>query len=80
MWPRRAPRPPRPHVCAGRLCFAFDEGYFEAKGGGLRLPYPVPFRLLGKEAEGWIQTGYISERVRVSRGNKGTVFALRRVS
>lgn len=60
-----------------RVRFAFDEGYF-ASAAGLRLPYPVPFRLLGKEAEGYLDTSYLSERVRVSRGNKGTTFVLAR--
>ena len=60
-----------------RVRFAFDEGYF-ASSLGLRLPYPVPFRLLGKEAEGFLDTSYLSERLRVSRGNKGTTFLLRR--
>lgn len=59
-----------------RLNFLFSEGYFII--GGLRLPYPVPFRLLGDEARGWIETTYCSQRLRVSRGNKGTVFVLRR--
>lgn len=62
-----------------RVLFAFDEGYFESKVGGLRLPYPVPFKLLGKEAEGYLDTSYLSERVRISTGNKGTTFVLKRV-
>ena len=62
-----------------RVDFAFDEGYFEFRQGGLpRVPYPVPFRLLGKEAEGYLDTTYLSERVRVSTGNKGTQFVLTR--
>lgn len=61
-----------------RINFAFDEGFFLASSG-LRLPYPVPFRLLGKEAEGYLDTSYLGERVRVSTGNKGTTFVLRRV-
>jgi len=61
-----------------RVLFAFDEGYF-CTDGGLRLPYPVPFKLLGKEAEGFLDTSYLGERLRVSTGNKGTTFVLRRV-
>jgi hypothetical protein len=38
----------------------------------------VPFRLLGNEAKGWLDTTYLSERLRVSRGNKGTTFILKR--
>ena len=64
-----------------RVSFAFDEGYFEFKQAGLpRLPYPVPFRLLGKEAEGWLDTSYLSEAMRISTGNKGTVFVLVRAT
>lgn len=62
-----------------RLNFTFDTGYLELPGGW-RLPYPVPFRLLGDEAKGWLETTYVSERVRISRGNKGTVFILTRAA
>jgi len=65
-----------PSTSSTRLNFLFNEGYFLI--GGLRLPYPVPFRLLGDEARGWIETTYCSVNLRVSRGNKGTVFVLRR--
>ena len=47
-----------------------------APPASLRLPYPVPFKLLGKEAEGYLDTLYLSDRVRISRGNKGTTFVL----
>ena len=46
--------------------------------GPVRLPYPVPFRLLGDEAKGWLDTTYLSNQLRISRGNKGTTFILRR--
>ena len=62
-----------------RVCFAFDEGFF-LSDGGLRLPYPVPFKLLGKEAEGYLDTSYLGERLRISTGNKGTKFVLKRVT
>ncbi len=62
-----------------RLRFTFDEGYFETGGGAVRLPYPVPFRLLGDEAKGWLDTSYLSEELRVSAGNKGTTFVLQRL-
>ena len=61
-----------------RVLFAFDEGYFESSTGGVRLPYPVPFKLLGKEAEGFLDTSFLGERLRVSTGNKGTTFVLKR--
>ena len=60
----------------GRVDFAFDEAYFDV--AGVRLPYPVPFRLLGDEARGYLDTRYVSDRLRVSTGNKGTTFVLRR--
>ena len=41
-----------------------------------RVPYPVPFALLGDEAKGWLDTSYLGKDVRVSRGNKGTTFVL----
>ena len=61
-----------------RVDFAFDLAYF-VLFGGVRVPYPVPFRLLGDEARGYLETKFVSERLRVSRGNKGTTFVLRRV-
>jgi hypothetical protein len=62
-----------------RVSFAFDEGYFETNPGKVRIPYPVPFRLLGKEANGYLDTTYLGDAVRVSIGNKGTTFTLERV-
>ena len=66
-----------------RIDFAFSGGYFETAElpavGRLRIPYPVPFKLLGDEAKGWLDTLYLSERVRISKGNKGTTFILTRV-
>ena len=61
-----------------QVSFTFDLAYFQL--GPLRLPYPVPFRLLGDEARGWLDTTYLSQRLRVSRGNKGTTFILGRRS
>ena len=61
-----------------RIDFEFDEGYFETEWG--RLPYPVPFKFLpAGEAAAWIDTAYLSPRLRVSDGNKGTRFVLKRV-
>jgi len=65
-----------PLETGGRLNFTFDGGFFQF--GPVRVPYPVPFQLLGDEAKGWIETTYCSERLRVSRGNKGTVFILKK--
>lgn len=65
-----------------RLAFRFSGGWLEAYRlpvvGRVRVPYPVPFDLLGDEAKGWLDTTYLSQRLRVSRGNKGTVFVLER--
>jgi hypothetical protein len=59
-----------------RINFVFDEGNFEL--GSLKIPYPVPFRLplLRDAVKGWIDITYMSERLRISRGNKGTTFIL----
>lgn len=59
-----------------RIDFTFDLAYFQF--GPIRLPYPVPFRLIGKEAQGWIDTTYLSDNLRISIGNKGTRFCFRR--
>ena len=76
-------------VCAkkkNRIEFKFDLAYFELATGPFgvalpiskpaRVPYPVPFALLGDEAKGWLDTSYLGKDVRVSRGNKGTTFVL----
>lgn len=59
-----------------RIKFVFDEGNFEL--GSFKIPYPVPFRfpLLRDAVKGWIDITYMSERMRISRGNKGTTFIL----
>lgn len=59
-----------------RIKFVFDEGNFEL--GSLKVPYPVPFRLpfLRDAVKGWIDITYMSDRMRISRGNKGTTFIL----
>ncbi|GFZ20754.1 plastid-lipid associated protein PAP [Actinidia rufa] len=46
----------------------------------VEVPYPVPFRLLGDEAKGWLDTTYLScsGNLRISRGNKGTTFVLQK--
>ncbi len=60
-----------------RIDFAFESGEFVfTQPFQLRFPYPVPFKLLGDEAKGWLDTTYLSERVRISKGNKGTTFVL----
>uniref|UniRef100_A0A7S2XTA1 Plastid lipid-associated protein/fibrillin conserved domain-containing protein n=1 Tax=Attheya septentrionalis TaxID=420275 RepID=A0A7S2XTA1_9STRA len=67
------PDPSRPD---SRIDFVFDEGIFDFNG--LKIPYPVPFRLpiFRDIVKGWIDITYLSDRVRISRGNKGTTFVL----
>jgi hypothetical protein len=59
-----------------RIDFVFDEGNFDFNG--FKIPYPVPFRLpIFRDAvKGWIDITYLSDRIRISRGNKGTTFVL----
>lgn len=65
-----------------RIRFVFDEGKFILFNGQLTLPYPVPFRnpLFRDAVKGWIDITYLSDRVRISRGNKGSTFILRKVT
>eukprot|EP00929_Paragymnodinium_shiwhaense_P007022 TRINITY_DN110982_c0_g1_i1.p1 TRINITY_DN110982_c0_g1~~TRINITY_DN110982_c0_g1_i1.p1 ORF type:complete len:576 (+),score=94.46 TRINITY_DN110982_c0_g1_i1:59-1729(+) len=59
-----------------RLNFTFERGYFQF--GEVKVPYPVPFQLLGDEAKGWIDSTYCSTTLRIARGNKGSVFVLKK--
>lgn len=63
-----------------QILFQFDRAAFSFKFLPFKVPYPVPFRLLGDEAKGWLDTTYLSQsgNIRISRGNKGTTFVLQR--
>ncbi|KAG7600164.1 Plastid lipid-associated protein/fibrillin conserved domain [Arabidopsis suecica] len=63
-----------------RVLFRFDRAAFSLKFLPFKVPYPVPFRLLGDEAKGWLDTTYLSPsgNLRISRGNKGTTFVLQK--
>ncbi|KAK6937049.1 Plastid lipid-associated protein/fibrillin conserved domain [Dillenia turbinata] len=63
-----------------RILFQFDRAAFSFKFLPFKVPYPVPFRLLGDEAKGWLDTTYLSQsgNLRISRGNKGTTFVLQK--
>ncbi|KMT14377.1 hypothetical protein BVRB_4g071570 [Beta vulgaris subsp. vulgaris] len=63
-----------------RILFQFDRAAFSLKFLPFKVPYPVPFRLLGDEAKGWLDTTYLSNsgNIRISRGNKGTTFVLQK--
>lgn len=72
-----------------RLGIRFDEAWFYFDrfpvwaGGSMldkpfRVPYPVPFRLLGSKAVGWLDVLYLDEGLRVSRGNRGSLFVLQK--
>ena len=68
-------------IAPGRLSFRFQGGEFRLRplwNGTVTMPYPVPFKLLGDNAVGWLETLYLDERLRVSRGNKGSLFVLLR--
>ncbi|KAG5185119.1 hypothetical protein JKP88DRAFT_194746 [Tribonema minus] len=70
-----APRRP-----GARIDFKFDDAGFDLKLLPFRIPYPVPFRILGDEVKGWIDITYLSRQpeggLRIARGNKGTTFVL----
>ena len=55
-----------------RVLFRFDRAAFALKFLPFKVPYPVPFRLLGDEAKGWLDTTYLSPsgNLRISRGSK----------
>ncbi|KAK9157165.1 hypothetical protein Scep_003739 [Stephania cephalantha] len=63
-----------------RILFRFDKAAFSFRFLPFKVPYPVPFRLLGDEAKGWLDTTYLSNsgNIRISRGNKGTTFVLQK--
>uniref|UniRef100_A0A0E0Q802 Plastid lipid-associated protein/fibrillin conserved domain-containing protein n=1 Tax=Oryza rufipogon TaxID=4529 RepID=A0A0E0Q802_ORYRU len=63
-----------------RILFRFDQAAFNFKFLPFKVPYPVPFKLLGDEAKGWLDTTYLSQtgNIRISRGNKGTTFVLQK--
>ncbi|KAK3205023.1 hypothetical protein Dsin_019069 [Dipteronia sinensis] len=63
-----------------QILFRFDRAAFSLKFLPFKVPYPVPFRLLGDEAKGWLDTTYLSPsgNLRISRGNKGTTFVLQK--
>ena len=46
------------------------------------MPYPVPFGMLEAvrpgQTKGWFSTPYLDEDLRISVGNKGSIFVLRR--
>ncbi|XP_078148042.1 plastid-lipid associated protein PAP / fibrillin family protein [Carex rostrata] len=65
-----------------RILFRFDRAAFSFKFLPFKVPYPVPFRLLGDEAKGWLDTTYLSNtgNIRISKGNKGTTFVLQKVT
>ncbi|KAG9442516.1 hypothetical protein H6P81_018370 [Aristolochia fimbriata] len=65
-----------------RILFQFDRAAFSLKFLPFKVPYPVPFRLLGDEAKGWLDTTYLSNsgNIRISRGNKGTTFVLQKIT
>ena len=67
---------PDPNRPDSRIDFVFDSGSFNLRGA--TFPYPVPFRIpiLRDVVKGWIDITYLSGRIRIARGNKGTTFVL----
>lgn len=72
-------------VEGARLYIRFTEAWFGftwkllGRDLNFRIPYPVPFELLGEKARGWVDVTYLDQGVRVVRGNKGTCFVLLKV-
>lgn len=73
----------------GQVNIRFANAFFEFTknalskaplGRPLKLPYPVPFRLLPNESRGELNTLYVDDSLRISRGNRGTTFVLRRMA
>ncbi|CEM05655.1 unnamed protein product [Vitrella brassicaformis CCMP3155] len=65
-----------------RLNFIFDNGFIALKPSSddspsRRLPYPVPFKLLGDKAKGYLDVLYVDDTLRVAKGNRGTIFVFR---
>lgn len=78
-------------VDGNRLFIRFDEAWFVVSkwpdwlGGELlqtpfKVPYPVPFRLLGDKVAAWLDITYLDEQIRISRGNRGSLFILGRAT
>ncbi|KXZ56530.1 hypothetical protein GPECTOR_1g476 [Gonium pectorale] len=61
-----------------RVDFQFDKAAFNFRFLPFKIPYPVPFRILGDERKGWLDVTYMNTDAtfRLSRGNKGTLFVL----
>lgn len=64
-----------------RVDFQFSKGAFQFKSLPFTIPYPVPFKAFGDETKGFIDVTYMSsssDGIRLSRGNKGTLFVLKK--
>ncbi|KAI8475801.1 MAG: hypothetical protein J3K34DRAFT_516979 [Monoraphidium minutum] len=68
----------KPARANSRIDFQFDQAAFHFRFLPFTIPYPVPFRILGDERKGWIDTTYMNAAgsFRLARGNKGTLFVL----
>lgn len=67
------------NIKENRISLRFNEGWFSFFNGSFRLPYPVPFKLLGKKTYGWQDITVLSDKYRIVRGNRGSCFLLRRL-
>ncbi|KAL7573601.1 hypothetical protein ACA910_008735 [Epithemia clementina (nom. ined.)] len=57
-----------------------DDDDDDSKTVWFQVPYPVPFRwpVFRDAVKGWIDITYLSDRLRIARGNKGTTFVLQK--
>lgn len=72
-------------VSPRRVIVGFSEGMIKLeKLGGVEIDFSVVFSLInlitGTSDSGWLETTYLSDDVRIGRGNKGTMFVLTRAS
>ena len=73
----------RSDVSPLRVVVSFDELKIKLDNlGGLELSFDLIFTLTsiikGTKQSGWLETTYLSDEIRIGRGNKGTMFVLTR--
>ena len=70
------PEPHRLHLRPGVLRDQGRRRSGRCPSATVRLPYPVPRDPRRRGRRAWLDTTYLGENVRISKGNKGTTFVL----